>query len=90
MGPVGISSIRPHRTFLGLLIGTPCYLWAASRSPASCQAQVLGEEGGQLVVSEYLWQELAQPVQGRVTVFAHLTPWGFPPLSQPTLVLFCS
>lgn len=46
-----------------------------------------------LVVSEYPQQELSQPMQRRVTpcntVFSHLTP-GFLPLSQPTLVFFCS
>lgn len=91
VGPVGIPSIRPHRTSLGLLIGTPCYLWAAGRSPASCQAQVLGEEGGVLVASECPWQELSQPMQRRVTpcntIFAHLAP-GFLPLSPSTLVFF--
>lgn len=91
MGRVGIPSFRPHRTFLGLLIGTPCYLWGAGRSPASCQAQVLGEEGGVLVARECPWLELSQPMQRRVTpcntIFAHLTP-VFLPFSQPTLVLF--
>lgn len=89
--PVGIPSIRRHGTFLGLLIRTPCYLWAAGRSPASCLAQVLGEKGGLLVARECPQQELSQPMQRRVTpcttIFAHLTP-GCLPLSQPTLVLF--